>query len=49
MNTVLVEGGNAVVFRGLTPSNVEVDTDVSEKHTAAVCRVEGTIAKFSLK
>ena len=49
MNFVPVEGENAVVFWDLTSSNAEVDTDVSDKHAAAISRVEGTVSKLSLK
>jgi hypothetical protein len=40
---------NFITVEGLTSNNVEVDTDVSGKHAAAISKVEGTVSKLSLK
>jgi hypothetical protein len=48
MNFIPVEESNAVVFWGLTSSDVEVEADVSDKPAAAVSRFEGTVSKLFL-
>ena len=47
MNFVPLEGETAVVIWGLTSRNVEVNTEVWDKHAAAVSRVEGTVSNLS--